>query len=496
MHLACAPHLFDLISAIGSYSLAKFAMNLLCAFRLPFGPVGGAGTKILRRFLPLSAGAEASPGVYAPAVIVYTVEGEQIDPAVLRDGSWQHPKRPADPLDLQKHFGRKKTDPTEPPADLGRTGASAASKSKSRPPQLPRRKPMPRLPEEHYKILLRPKCLVNLTNIGLVALLEAIYTTSKVDQAQAEQVEQVRVHPIKNTITISTPDKARANAYRALGLLRSEEYSIDMPVSAYVPAPDDSIRGLVYKAYTNETDHDINKEISRKNPQLPIVSARRLGNSRHFVITLAGKDLPSSIRYCCFNLKVYPFKDRPEACFNCRKLGHRTDVCPQPRPPTPRCRRCGEQHSPPPEGEKPTCVPLCVVCHGCNTRRSRELDKTISGGHNSQHDEPAKNVAWGSGKPHHRESTVPQAAAPLEAPSEQKPRNARVLTHTREECSGFKTSQAVREEGSQARHQQSKPQQQQQDPQLRELAEQIKFPKQQLAAANDKIRQLEKQAMS
>lgn len=391
--------------------------------------------------------------------------------------------------------------------------------------------------------MLRPKCPVNLTNIGLVALLEAIYTTTKVDQAQAEQADQVRVHPIKNTITISTPDKARANAYRALELLRSEEYSIDMPVSAYVPAPDGSIRGLVCKAYTNETDHDINEEISRKNPQLPIVSARRLGYSRHFVITFAGKDLPSSIRYRCFNLNVYPFRDRSEACFNCRKLGHRTDVCPQPRPPTPRCRRCGEQHSPPPEGEKPTCVPLCVVCHGqhptgsrsCkrrfiqpketkrtwmtsinitgDTRRSRsrertqadfrdrsesfprlqsrELDKTISGGHNSQHDEPAKHVAWGSGKPHHRESTVLQVTAPLETPSEQKPRNARVLTHTREERSGFKTSQAVREEGSQARHQQSKPQQQQQDPQVRELAEQIKFLKQQLAAANDKIRQLE-----
>lgn len=127
--------------------------------------------------------------------MVYTVEGEQIDPAVLRDGSWQHPKRPPDPLDLQKNFGRKKTDPTEPPADLGRTGASAASKSKSRPPQLPRRKPMPRLPKEDYKIVLRPKCPVNLTNIGLVALLEAIYTTTKVDQAQAEQADQVRVHP-------------------------------------------------------------------------------------------------------------------------------------------------------------------------------------------------------------------------------------------------------------------------------------------------------------
>lgn len=83
----------------------------------------------------------------------YTVEGEEIDPAELRDGTWQHPKCPADPLDLQKRFGRKKTDPTELTEELGLTGASAASKNKSRPPQLPRRKPMPRLPEEDYKIV-------------------------------------------------------------------------------------------------------------------------------------------------------------------------------------------------------------------------------------------------------------------------------------------------------------------------------------------------------
>ncbi|KAH6942733.1 hypothetical protein HPB50_009637 [Hyalomma asiaticum] len=42
-------------------------------------------------------------------------------------------------------------------------------------------------------------------------------------------------------------------------------------------------------------------------------------------------------------------------------------------------------------------------------------------------------------------------------------------TMTREECSGFKTSQAVREDCNHARHQQSKPQQQQQDPQVKAL---------------------------
>ncbi|KAH7936925.1 hypothetical protein HPB49_006435 [Dermacentor silvarum] len=246
---------------------------------------------------------------------------------------------------------------------------------------------MPRLPEEDYKIVLRPKCAVNLTNIGLIALLEAIYATSKINQAQAEQADQVRVHPIKNTITISTPDRTQADAYRTLESLRCEEHNIDIPVSAYVPAPDDSIRGLVYRAYTNETDQAIHDEIANKNLQLPIVNARRLGHSKHFVITFAGRDLPSLIRY------------------------------------------------------------------------RREIDQSTSGGNTSQQDEPAKHVAWGSGKPNLRDKTTPQVTTSLETPPEQQSRNGRTTTQTREERSGYKISQAAREEGTPTRPQQSKPQQ-------------------------------------
>ncbi|KAH7981991.1 hypothetical protein HPB52_002523 [Rhipicephalus sanguineus] len=335
----------------------------------------------------------------------YTVEGEDIDPAELNDGTWQHPKGSTDPLDaldLQKRFGRKKIDLSEPTAKVGLTGASVPAKRKVRPPRLPRRKPMPRLHEEDYKIVLRPKCAVDLTNIGLAALLESIHSTITIDIMQAEQADQVRVHPIKNTITISTPDQERVDAYRTIGQLRSEKYNIDMPVSAYVPGPDDSVRGVVYKAYTDETDQAIQSELAKKNPQLPIVNARRLGSSKHLVITFAGKDLPRLVRYRCFTSNVYPFRERPEACFNCRKLGHRADVCPLPRPLAPRCRRCGEEHSSPPEGEKPNCTPLCVVCHGkhltgsrsCKYRfvQSKHTSKGTTSSANSQAETPTATV--------------------------------------------------------------------------------------------------------
>ncbi|KAL3198799.1 hypothetical protein MRX96_044269 [Rhipicephalus microplus] len=241
----------------------------------------------------------------------------------------------------------------------------------ARPPQLPRRRPMPRLPSEHYKIVVRPRHPINLSNIGLATPIEAIQNTAKVDPAQVEKEDQIIIHPIKNTLTVSTPDRIRAESYRSLEVLRSQRYNKNLPVATYVPAPDDSIRGVVYKAYTDETDHDLQAQLVKKNPDIPIVNARRVGSSNHLVITFAGHKLPATIRFRCFTLEVLPFRERPEAYFNCRKLGHRTDVCLLPHPGIPKCRRCAGEDPPPPLGEQPTCTPQCVVSLGEHPTGSR-----------------------------------------------------------------------------------------------------------------------------
>ncbi|KAL3181492.1 hypothetical protein MRX96_036846 [Rhipicephalus microplus] len=119
---------------------------------------------------------------------------------------------------------------------------------------------MPRLPSEHYKTVVRPRHPINLSNIGLASLMEAIKNTANVDPARAEE-DQIRIHPIKNTLTVSTPDRIRAEAYRSLDVLRSQRYNMNLPVATYVPAPDDSIRGVVYEAYTYETDHDLQAQL-------------------------------------------------------------------------------------------------------------------------------------------------------------------------------------------------------------------------------------------
>ncbi|KAH7935502.1 hypothetical protein HPB52_009301 [Rhipicephalus sanguineus] len=81
---------------------------------------------------------------------------------------------------------------------------------------------------------------------------------------------------------------------------------------------------------------------------------RSLGKSRHIVKIFAGgtaPDRPDYVRYWGATYVVYPFRDRIEACYNCRKVGHRTDVCPLEK--QARCKRCGDDtHATPEWGTK------------------------------------------------------------------------------------------------------------------------------------------------
>ncbi|KAL3252196.1 hypothetical protein MRX96_054899 [Rhipicephalus microplus] len=81
---------------------------------------------------------------------------------------------------------------------------------------------------------------------------------------------------------------------------------MNLLVVIYVPAPDDSIRGVVYKAYTDETDHNFQAPLMKKNLNIPMANARRLGSSKHLVIAFAGHKLPATIRFRCFTLEVHP----------------------------------------------------------------------------------------------------------------------------------------------------------------------------------------------
>ncbi|KAL3214909.1 hypothetical protein MRX96_007000 [Rhipicephalus microplus] len=105
----------------------------------------------------------------------YAVEGEQLDPAELEDGTWVTPKTRQgglDPLDLQHKYRTAAPKPSKAMPEHASTPAFVVQAA--HPPQLPCRRPMPRLPSEHYKIVIRPRHPINLSNIGFATLMEAI----------------------------------------------------------------------------------------------------------------------------------------------------------------------------------------------------------------------------------------------------------------------------------------------------------------------------------
>ncbi|KAG0444206.1 hypothetical protein HPB47_014054 [Ixodes persulcatus] len=178
--------------------------------------------------------------------------------------------------------------------------------------------------------------------------------------------DRLRINPYNNTFTISTPVKERAYAYRSLPgfAMDNQEY----PVMAYFPTPEQSVR-VISGALGNETPDEILYYCIAKNPELPIVNARRMGRSRAAVITFEGTKLPNEMSFQAGLFICHPFKERVETCLNCRRVGHLADVCYRPK--SQRCHRCGEEHPPPEEGEPPSCEPKCIICERPHVTGSR-----------------------------------------------------------------------------------------------------------------------------
>lgn len=288
------------------------------------------------------------------------VEGEEISKEEYNDGSWTA-------LEAQRRCARQlapaataseQTENNE--ADTAQGNEKKAPKYRARPPFLPKRKPLPKLPPGDYKVILRPQTAVKLLIYGAAKLFKAVCAATQVPIEDAISEDQVRVHPNSNTALISTPSRARAEGYNNIKILKIGQEEIE--VVAYAPAPENSTKGVIYYACSDETDEAIFKELQARNPSIELVGARRLG-TKHIVAVFAGTERPEYVRYWGATYVVHPFKERIEACFNCRRTGHRADVCPQER--KKRCKRCGEEtHETPALGTKPSCRARCIVCKG------------------------------------------------------------------------------------------------------------------------------------
>lgn len=267
-----------------------------------------------------------SPSCLVTSSMEYTVEGEDLSPSELATGEWETV------LSLQDRARRLKSDAAaaSTPQRMHGEGksASAAPVKKKRPPAPRRKAPLPRLPAGDYKIVCRPRGW-NLNTFVPRQLERAACDAVHVPFDVAQTEDSTRVNPTNNTITISTPDRQRAAAYASLQTLRIE--GRDFEVASYVAAPDDSVRGVIYQAFDGSSPDEVRQGFMNRNPGAIVVDARRLGRSKSIQITFQGTKIPSQIYYWGSIFRVHPYQARVETCFNCRKVGHRADVCFKPK---------------------------------------------------------------------------------------------------------------------------------------------------------------------
>ncbi|XP_075744169.1 uncharacterized protein LOC119171194 [Rhipicephalus microplus] len=293
------------------------------------------------------------------------VDGVEISLEEWSDDSWTPPQ--GFRAQAKRHQALKQQ------AQMNDAQVSKAPKTPPtpRPPPELKRHPLPRLPSHTYHIVGRPKTPIDLTRTSPGDLQRALLKAASLCDLDPAKRDQLRIHPRNNTFTVSVATTDRAIAYqRITSILLGEDRQIELHM--YAPPPDDAIRGISFYAHTFPTDDETLKDLQDSNPDYQIVGGRRMGKTKNLLITLLGDHLPRWLLHRGGLIRVYPFHPKVDACFNCRKTGHRSDVCPQPR--RRRCPRCGEDHEPPPQGTPPTCQARCIVCQGGHMTNSSRCE--------------------------------------------------------------------------------------------------------------------------
>ncbi|KAH7958820.1 hypothetical protein HPB49_005435 [Dermacentor silvarum] len=260
--------------------------------------------------------------------------------------------------------------PPQPPRHLGhRNSAGHSLDAASRHPQhyhSPSSSSPPSPPSRGLQDRLQTGRGLDLRTTTNGALLQILCILDTIDYATARTAGRVRINPYYS-LAVSIPSEPRVRLYLRVSELRLGPTSYPRP--AYMAAPDNYLRGIIYNAVDCQTQGKIVEDLQSMNVNTPyaIADACQMGHSISILITFVGTTtLPSAIVFNCGIYRCHPFHPKAEACTNCCVPGHCVDVCIKPKSAI--CHRCGQAHK---AVEPPACVPCCILCKGAHVTGSR-----------------------------------------------------------------------------------------------------------------------------
>ncbi|XP_054924221.2 uncharacterized protein [Dermacentor andersoni] len=297
-------------------------------------------------------------------------QGEDLDPTTFRPSEWttilrayKGGKPSPETLVVPPHAAPVRDKPAAPAVGAPADTAPATFKPTYRAQQQQlrvthaialRSKQLASLPPGTIRVVFRPRGGLALNGAMAQPLMKALRVTAA-DRDLGEF--HLRIHPTNNTFTVATPHESTA-----LHLVQIKEVILQetsYPVAAYIAPPPAAARGVISQAYWAETPEEMLQDLQTRNPEADIIAARRMGRTLSILITFAHGPVPHTIRYMSVVHRCTAYKGSPDACTNCRRPGHRHDVCPHPK--SGLCPRCGDKHE---LQDVPSCIPICILCGG------------------------------------------------------------------------------------------------------------------------------------
>ncbi|KAG0411186.1 hypothetical protein HPB47_011690 [Ixodes persulcatus] len=193
----------------------------------------------------------------------------------------------------------------------------------------PRKRMLPPLPEDEYKVVYRPRTGLKLSAWSDKSLTQGIATAGG--------------FPFKDfysNVTIQTQ--------WAQNLIMAR---------------------VVHGIEAGTTEEELKELISVNG--YSILHARMLGKSSSALLTFEGPHVPFYVKAGSMFTRCRPHRRSVQYCRACGNVGHRQDVCPNPD--TNRCNRCGAENP----QDNHECQPKCKLCYQPHETASKECQKRL-----------------------------------------------------------------------------------------------------------------------
>ncbi|KAH7941362.1 hypothetical protein HPB49_012702 [Dermacentor silvarum] len=194
---------------------------------------------------------------------------------------------------------------------------------------------MPHLPRGDYKIVIRPRGALKISEHGIVHLTAAVQDVAGIPRDEREE-DIVCPNNYQNILIVSASYQEHAIEYQEVARIKIQDKFYE--ANAYETAPDMTAKGVIRGIPLDEGPRDITAAVvTNKNPM--VIAAKRISNTTTVIVLFEGYKVPTYVRYRAALLRCSLYRKQVDFCNQCYRLGHRGDVCPNPNNKI--CAGCG-----------------------------------------------------------------------------------------------------------------------------------------------------------